>query len=82
MCVTDVTLAGELASAELLREHPLQSGWMSSSGVSSRTPCLNLPHRLKRSLEGAQVYFPSIQQQLSTNENTNYLAEIYPNSYS
>lgn len=69
-------------SAELLCEHPLQSGcWMISSGVSSRTPYLNLPHRLKRSSEGVQVHSPSIKQQLSTNENTNHLAEIYPNCY-
>lgn len=64
-------------SAELLCEHPLQSGcWMISPGVSSRTLCLNLPHRLKRSSEVVQIYFPSIQQQISTDEN---LAEIYPN---
>lgn len=49
---------------------------MISPGVSSRTLCLNLPHRLKRSSEVVQIYFPSIQQQISTDEN---LAEIYPN---
>lgn len=68
-------------SAELLCEHLLQSGCrMISSGVSSRT-CLNLPQRLKRSSEGVQVYFPSIKHQISTEENTNHQAEIYPNCY-
>lgn len=55
---------------------------MISSGTSSRTPCLNLPLRLKRSSEGVQAYFPSIKKQISTDENTNHVAEINPNCHS
>lgn len=84
LCVSQMWhLLGSWRSAELLCEHPLQSGcWMISSGVGSRTPCLNLPHKLKISSKGVKVYFPSIKQQLSTDENTNHLAQIYPNCYS